>query len=64
MKNKDHFLDDARKCFQIAGKVQDLKDIEKYASMGREYLRLAHDSAKVEIRNELDAPTFWTASSP
>jgi hypothetical protein len=44
----ESFLEDARKSFCLAAKATGLKETERYAAMGRDYLQLAHHAAKID----------------
>jgi hypothetical protein len=60
MSDADHFLQDARKSFQLASEATGLKEIERYAAMGRDYLQLAHKAAKVMQVNDHDPQSIWS----
>lgn len=45
--NAQNFLDDARKSFCLAAKATGMKETERYAAMGRDYLHLAHEAARL-----------------
>lgn len=55
--NAESFLEDARKSFGLAAKASSQKDVERYATLGREYLMLAHHAASVEAVPP--AKGFW-----
>jgi hypothetical protein len=55
--NAQGFLEDARKSFSLAGKATGLKETERFAAMGRDYLQLAHQAAK--INDDAPAPFVW-----
>jgi hypothetical protein len=48
MSAAENFLKDARKSFKLAADSIRPKEIERYAGMGRDYLHLAHQAAKVD----------------
>jgi hypothetical protein len=53
----ERLLESARKSFMLASKAPTGNDIERYAAMGRDYLELAHQAAKVDAR--LPIPSIW-----
>lgn len=55
--NAELFLENARKSFLLASKAASSKNIERYAAMGRDYLKLAHEGAEVEAAPPL--PQIW-----
>jgi len=57
MSEADTFFQDARKSFRLAADSIEIRDIEHYAEMGRDYLKLAHNAAKLK---ETDiTPSLW-----
>jgi len=42
-------LQNARKSFLLASKAPNGGDIARYAAMGRDYLELAHQAAKLDV---------------
>jgi hypothetical protein len=55
------FIDDARKSFRLASTAQAEREMERYASMGRDYIKLAHDAGKLNAPHEL--PGLWRTHS-
>ena len=53
MCDTEDFLENARKSFRLAGASDKAEYIEHHSSMGRDYLKLAHDAAKLQTE---DAP--------
>jgi hypothetical protein len=58
MSEAEHFLQDARKSFRLAADSIRTKDIDFYAGMGRDYLQLAHDAAKIAV-SPPPPPSWW-----
>jgi hypothetical protein len=50
-------LENARKSFMLASKAPTGVDIARYAAMGRDYLVLAHEAAKIDATTP--KPSFW-----
>ena len=50
-------LENARKSFMLASKAPTGIDIARYAAMGRDYLVLAHEAAKIDATTP--QPSFW-----
>ena len=50
-------LENARKSFMLASKAPTGIDITRYAAMGRDYLVLAHEAAKIDATTP--KPSFW-----
>jgi hypothetical protein len=48
MSEAKRFLQNSRKCFFLVGEARDAKGRERSVAMGRDYLQLAHDAAKVK----------------
>jgi hypothetical protein len=57
MSEAENLLQDARKSFRLAADSFRTKDIERYAGMGRSYMQLAHDAAKIIESPTL--PSLW-----
>ena len=55
MSEAKKFLQDARDSFRLASEANGPKEIERYAAMGRDYLQLAHEAAKIEP----SPPSLW-----
>ena len=53
----EQLLANARKSFMLASQAPTSIDIARYAAMGRDYLELAHQAAKVDTR--LPIPSIW-----
>jgi hypothetical protein len=51
-------LEDARKSFSLAAKATGQKEIERFAAMGRDYLGLAHQAAKLDTAPRI-APSLF-----
>lgn len=49
MSDADQFLEDARKSFRLASDSTEARSVEHYAEMGRDYLQLAHEAAKLAV---------------
>ncbi len=60
MSDAEQFLEDARKAFQLAANSMQAKAIEHYAEMGRDYLKLSHEAARVVIL--ASKPSWWKFS--
>lgn len=45
MTSSKDFLEQARDCFRRAAETTDVPCMQKYADLGREYLRRAHEQA-------------------
>ena len=56
-KTTPNFCWRTRKSFMLASKAPTGGDIAGYAAMGRDYLELAHQAAKVDAR--LPIPSIW-----
>lgn len=50
-------LENARKSFMLASKAPTSVDIARYAAMGRDYLVLAHQAAKIDATTP--ERSFW-----
>jgi hypothetical protein len=59
MVEAEQFLKNSRKCFLLAGAAREAKGKERYAAMGRDYLQLAHDAAKVKPIQIHRATASW-----
>ena len=61
MSEAEQFLQDARKSFRLAADSFQTRAIEHYSGMGRDYLQLAHDAAKIveNAPRELRPPSWW-----
>ncbi len=57
MSETAHFMEDARKSFRLASTAQGIDQMESYAKMGRDYMRLVRTAAKAEGPDA--APTLW-----
>ncbi len=53
----EQLLENARKSFMLASKAILGNDIARYAAMGRDYLVLAHQAAKIDTT--VPKPSFW-----
>ena len=51
------FIEDARKSFRLASTAQGEHEMERYAAMGSDYIKLAHDAGKLKDPKEL--PELW-----
>ena len=51
------FIEDARKSFRLASTAQAEHEMERYALMGCDYIKLAHDAGKLKDPKEL--PRLW-----
>lgn len=51
------FIEDARKSFRLASTAQGKHEMERYASMGHDYIKLAHDAGK--LIDPKDVPGLW-----
>jgi hypothetical protein len=58
MSAAESFLKEARKSFRLAADSIRPKEIERYAGMGRDYLKLARDAAK-DNEKPAHPPTWW-----
>jgi hypothetical protein len=58
MSAAESFLKEARKSFRLAADSIRPKEIERYAGMGRDYLKLAQDAAKGDEK-PAHPPTWW-----
>jgi len=47
MSEPSRLLEHARRCFELASKSANAKNIEIFAELGREYLRMAHEASAV-----------------
>jgi hypothetical protein len=47
MATSKEFLDQARDCFRRAAETTDVPCMQKFADLGREYLRRAHEQAEL-----------------
>jgi hypothetical protein len=57
MSETKYFIEDARKSFRLASTAQGEHEMERYALMGRDYIKLAHDAGKLKDPKEL--PGLW-----
>jgi hypothetical protein len=57
MSEADAFFQDARKSFRLAADSIETRDVEHYAGMGRDYLKLAHAAAKLKEADII--PSLW-----
>ncbi len=46
----EQLLQNARMCFVLAAKASTQADIERHAAIGRDYLELAHEAARIAER--------------
>jgi len=53
-------LDNARKSFCLAAKATEIKETERHAAMGRDYLQLAHKACQLDDGSR--ATTFGNVS--
>ena len=51
------FIEDARKSFRLASTAQGEHEMKRYAAMGGDYIKLAHDAGKLKDQKEL--PGLW-----
>lgn len=58
MSDADRFLDDARRSFRLASDSTEARSVEYYAEMGRDYLQLAHEAAKLALAPKA-SPKWW-----
>ena len=54
---REQMLENARKSFMLASQAPTGSDIARYAAMGRDYLMLAHQAAKIVAI--APKPSFW-----
>ena len=59
MSDAEQFLEDARKSFQLASNATEARAVEHYAEMGRDYLQLSHDAAKLVVVPSRPSPSWW-----
>jgi hypothetical protein len=60
MSEAQHFLQDARKSFRLAADSEDERGIQHHANMGRDYLGLAHQAAKLQgTDTPPTSPSLW-----
>ena len=59
MSEAKRLLQDARTSFRLASEAVGLKEIERYAAMGHDYLRLAHNATK--LKETGNSPSLWRA---
>jgi hypothetical protein len=59
MSEAKRFLQNSRKCFFLVGEARDAKGRERSVAMGRDYLQLAHDAAKVKLIQNHRATASW-----
>jgi hypothetical protein len=53
MSDQNHYLENARKCFQQAAKAVDVANARKFADLGMTYLQMAHDAAALVESNSI-----------
>jgi hypothetical protein len=57
MSETKSFIEDARKSFRLASTAQGEQEMERYALMGRDYIKLAHDVGILKYAEAL--PILW-----
>lgn len=62
MSDAENFLEDARKAFGLASNSTQVRAIEHYAEMGRDYLRRAHEASQLVVSPLKPASSGWRFS--
>jgi hypothetical protein len=59
MSDAEQLLEDARISFRLASDSFQATAVEHYAEMGRHYLRLSHEAAKIVILASKPPSKWW-----
>ena len=51
------FIEDARKSFRLESPAQGEREMERYAAMGHDHIKLAHVAG--ELNDSKDLPALW-----
>lgn len=60
MNEAEQLLEDARTAFRLASNSYQVAAVEQYAEMGRHYLRLSHEAAKIVVMAAKTPSRWWT----